>query len=353
MHIKHLYKQLDELLESAARLPLASNDKWVIFSDLHMGDRSKKDDFRRNSDLFKTALNYYERQDFNLLLNGDVEELQRFLYKDIRTKWDDVFGLFKKFKDKGKLYKTYGNHDQEFSFNEEIDREFPVEAAFVLEHRKGDIFVFHGHQASQFYFKYNKFVGWILKYIANPLRINNYSVAHNSRKQYHIEKKVYHYSVYKKTVSIIGHTHRPLFESLSKADRLKFQIEGLCRRFARETDLRQMKEIKKTIKSLKKELKKIHNKKKRPDLSAHLYNEILHIPCLFNSGTVIGKRGMTCLEIENNYIKLVHWFDEHLSDRYLNKRGYEPEAKDQEGHYRMLLDKESLDYVFARIKLLG
>lgn len=154
-------------------------------------------------------------------------------------------------------------------------------------------------------------------------------------------------------VSVIGHTHRPLFESLSKADRLKMQIETLCRQYVKETDEGQMKEIKKTIKSHKKELKKIFRKKKHLEQEAHLYNAILHIPCLFNSGTAIGKRGITCLEIENNQIRLVHWFDEHLSGRYLNKRGYDPELVDRQGHYRMVLNEESLDYIFARIKLLG
>lgn len=353
VHIKHIYRQLDDLVKTAVKLPFEKKDKWVVFSDLHIGDRTRKDDFKRNSGLFKAALSHYNKGGFKLFLNGDIEELQRFSYETIRKKWHDVFDLFQKFNEREALFKTFGNHDLEFGFNEEINREFPARDAYILQHSRGDIFLFHGHQASPFYFKYNRLVGWLLKYVANPLRINNYSVAHNSRKQYQIEKRVYHYSAFKQMVSVIGHTHRPLFESLSKADRLKMQIETLCRRYVKETDEDQMKEIKKTIKSHKKELKKIFRKKKHLEQEAHLYNAILHIPCLFNSGTAIGKRGITCLEIENNQIRLVHWFDEHLSGRYLNKRGYDPELVDRQGHYRMVLNEESLDYIFARIKLLG
>jgi len=353
MYLKHIYDQLNQLKSDAKEVPLEKDDKWVIFSDLHMGDRTSKDDFLRNSKLFKHALEYYYKRKFNLFLNGDVEELQRFSYQKIREKWDDLYQILLKFKKKRKLLKTIGNHDIEFTFDEELNSDLPVAESYLFKHKKGNIFLFHGHQASTFYFRYNKLVGWLLKYLANPLGINNYSVAHNSRKQYEIEKRAYHFSIYNGIVSVIGHTHRPLFESLSKAERLKVQIENLCREFSDEDDDTRLKELKKTIKSHKKELKKIFKKKKHMETQTHLYNAILHIPCLFNSGTVIGKRGMTCLEIEKNHIKLVHWFDSNLSDKYLNKRGYDPEKIDESNHYRMILNQESLDYIFARIKLLS
>ncbi len=352
MQLKHIYHQLDKLKKEAKVIPLKHRDKWVIFSDLHVGDRSSKDDFLTNSQLFINSIKYYRDKKFKLFLNGDIEELQRFEYKTIFEKWPDLYQALDQIKEENGLLKTIGNHDVEFSFNDEIGLNFPAGQSYIFKHKKGEIFLFHGHQASTFYFKYNKLVGWILKYLANPLGINNYSVAHNSRKKYQIEKRVYHYSVYREIISIIGHTHRPLFESLSKAERLKIQIENLCREFAREKDDSRLKEIKKTIKSHKKELKKLFKKNKFESVP-YLYNALVHIPCLFNSGTVIGKRGMTCLEIENNRIRLVHWFDKKLSDKYLNKRGYEPEQVDDSQNYRMILNQESLDYIFARIKLLS
>lgn len=40
-----------------------------------------------------------------------------------------------------------------------------------------------------------------------------------------------------------------------------------------------------------------------------------NIPCLFNSGCVIGKRGVTAPEIEEVNIRLVHWFDSRISKK--------------------------------------
>ena len=70
-----------------------------------------------------------------------------------------------------------------------------------------------------------------LKFVAVPLRIKNYSVAHNKTKKSHVEKMAYDFARSKHIVSIIGHTHRPLFESFSKLDSLKFRIESKLREY--------------------------------------------------------------------------------------------------------------------------
>ena len=351
MNIKHLYSQFDGIKRSALQRKLKKNDSWVVFSDLHLGDGTYKDDFRSNAKLFTYVAEHYQGKNVGLILNGDIEELQRFSYGVVRKTYQPIFDIFKNFNEKGKLLKTFGNHDVEFSYNEEINEEFPAVEGILLKHDKGDILIFHGHQASDFYIRYNKVVGWLLKYIATPLGFNNYSVAHHSKKKYKIERRVYHYSAFRGIVSIIGHTHRPLFESLSKAERLRIMIENLVREYVNETRQKRIKEIKKTIKSHKKELKKIYRKHGKEEMR-NVYGTHLTIPCLFNSGTVIGKRGITCLEIDHDNIRLVHWFNKSTSERYLNKRGYEPQKIGEEEVFKMILNEESLDYIFARIKLL-
>ncbi len=351
MKLKRLYRQFDEIKSHAEKISLNAEDRWVIFSDLHLGDFTYKDDFKSNSKLFLKVAQYYYQKDFGLILNGDIEELQRFNYAAIRNSYHSFFDLIKRFKQKNKLLKTFGNHDVEFSFNREINQDFPTKEAFLLQHEKGEILIFHGHQASDFYIRYNHVIGWLLKYIATPLGFNNYSVSHDSKKKFQIEQRVYHYSNYKGIVSIIGHTHRPLFESLSKAEQIKIKIENLVREYVVEKQEARMKEIKKAIKSYKRELKKILRKNKNGEIQ-QVYGAHLPIPCLFNSGTAIGKRGMTCLEIENNFIRLVHWFDKNTSEKYLNKKGYEPEKVIENEVFKMILNEESLDYIFARIKLL-
>lgn len=351
--IKLIYRQLDELYDSAEKVGFGEKSKFVIFSDLHMGDGSAKDDFNQNADLFKTALEkYYYEQEFSVILNGDVEELQRFSLSKIEKAWHSIYKVFDRYDEEGRFYKLIGNHDLALCLPKKIKHRFKIRHSLSLQFEFGDMLIFHGHQASMAYKRLNKLVGYTLRYLANPLRIKNYSVSHDSRKQYAIERKVYHHASFRKRVSIIGHTHRPLFESLSKAERLKYRIEQLCREYAKAPE-KKKKPIKKLIKSHKKELIKIFSKKDNVNLHSHIYHSIFHIPCLFNSGCVIGKRGMTCLEIENNQIALVHWFDKKISGKYLDKRGYEPEQFENTDYYRMVLNKEYLNYIFSRIDLLS
>ncbi len=349
---KSLYKNLDKLFASSLKLPLESHDKWVIFSDLHMGDGGSTDDFTDNSSLFIKALDdYYLKKNHTLILNGDTEELQRFRLSKIINQWQKVYDIFDRFHERNKLLKTIGNHDLELSLMKELPFDYQHYDGIRLQYESNDIFIFHGHQASKKYQKHNKLIGFTLKYFANPLGIRSYSVSHSSKKQYKIEKRVYGYSAFNKVVSLIGHTHRPLFESLHKVDRLKFKIEQLCRDYLKAGS--KQDEIKQNIKQQKKELKKYFKEHKDHSYQNYVYNSLFHIPCLFNSGCVVGKRGMTCLEIEGDKIRLVHWFDKKISKKYLNQSNYKPKQLGDTDFYRMVINEESLRYIFTRIKLLA
>jgi UDP-2,3-diacylglucosamine pyrophosphatase LpxH len=351
--LKKVFRQLDSVYNKATKVKITDKDKLVFFSDLHMGNGGKNDDFLSNSDLFLDTLrNYYYPSDYSLVLNGDIEELQRYSLEKIKKRWKEVFNVFQKFNAKERFYKTIGNHDILLLGTKKNEYDLPVKESFIFQYKNNDIFVFHGHQASKRYQEYNKLVGYSLKYIANPLRIKNYSVAHDSRKKYRIEQKAYQYSSFRKIASIIGHTHRPLFESLAKVERLKFLIEQLCREYA-DPKTKNKNKIKKSIKAFRKELKKIH--KKRIDLPQRdsIYNTLFNIPCLFNSGCVVGKRGMTCLEIEGGRIRLVHWFDKNANKKYLKYSGYESDKLEGTDFYRVVLNEEPLDYIFSRINLLS
>ncbi len=350
---KALYGKLDRLYEDCPSYALKDNRRWVIFSDLHMGDGGSTDDFRRNSDLFLAALrDYYQKREHSLVLNGDIEELQRFSVEKIRRKWHEVYNQFDHFHKENRLFKTIGNHDLELLLMKNLPFEYALLEGLKLNFEDNNLFIFHGHQASKKYQEHNELIGFTLKYFANPLGIKSYSVAHSSKKQYKIEKRVYGYSSFNKVVSVIGHTHRPLFESLHKVERLKYKIEQLCRDFAESTG-GTSGDIKSSIKSYKKELRSHYRNNMDHSYQNYVYNTMFHIPCLFNSGCAIGKRGITCLEIEDEKIKLVHWFDKKISKKYLINSGYEPERLGKTDFYRMVINEESLHYIFARINLLS
>ena len=340
------------MFEESPQEELTWNKKWVIFSDLHMGDGGTTDDFKTNSKLFTTALErHYFEKDYKLFLNGDVEELQRYPLKKILKSWHHVFELFERFAEKDRFIKTIGNHDLELGAIDELPYGLPVHEAYRLNHQGNSIFLFHGHQASKKYQQHNELVGFTLKYFANPLGIKNYSVSHSSVKQFKIEKKLYHYSSNRKIMSVIGHTHRPLFESLDKMDRLKYKIDQLCREYITQSGDRSSTE--ESILAYKHELQKYHRENEGLNVLNLIYHDFFHVPCLFNSGTVIGKRGMIGLEIDAGNIRLVHWFDKNISRKYLKQTGYEPERLEGTDFYRMVINEESLGYIFTRIKFLS
>ena len=210
----------------------------------------------------------------------------------------------------------------------------------------------HGHQVSAFYEKFNDISRFGLRYLAMPLGIMNYSVAHDSRKRHALEKRIYDYSRQEQIVSVIGHTHRPLFESLTMAESLRFRIEQLLGQYRKASDERKH-EIEVNISELRQYLVSWRSRKKRPDLQSGIYeDEDVPVPCMFNSGTVMGKRGVTGLEIYGGSIRLVHWFDERVAPRYVSRDVPRIVTLPQGNIHRRELRKASLGYVMDCLRLL-
>ncbi len=354
MHTSLYYHSLSELYKQAKVISLKDKQKWIIFSDLHLGNGGSRDDFRKNSLLFQTILEkYYLHRDYSLILNGDIEELHKFKIESIYRQWQKLFFIFTHFQNKQKLFKIVGNHDRlllalkEYPFREYLYR------SIILKYKNKDLFLFHGDQASEYYMKYNHISGWLLQYIAYPLRINSKSAAYNSQKQYAVESRVYDFSREKKIVSIIGHTHRPLFESLSKVDFTKYQIEQLCRAYD-QADKKKKVVIEKEIAQYRQEIEELGNKRKNRELSNYIYNSDLILPCVFNSGCVIGKRGITGIEISKGEIALVYWHDSRKKKKkYLHTSDYKSEKLEDTHYFRTVLKKDTLSYIFNRIELLS
>lgn len=353
MKNKIIYNNLEHLFSTAPTFNITNKDKIVIFSDLHIGRKDAHDDFIKNGKIFKYILkNYYLKKKFKLILNGDVEETHRFSLQKIMNKWQDLYTLFTQFKKKNHLIKLVGNHDYRLYIQKDQFKNITLHEAIKLNYYDNIIFVFHGHQASYITTRFNNFFGFILHYLATPLYIKNKAIPLSSKKQFKIERTVYNYSITKKIMSIIGHTHRPLFESLSKIDFLKFKIEQLCRQYP-YVDKKMQTVIKNSVKNYKKELLFYYNKKqKRETQQKSLYNTKLHIPTLFNSGCVIGKSGITAIEIDRGQISLVHWFDRNKNQKYLKYHHPKPTALPRSPYYRIVLNSDQLTYIFTRINLL-
>ncbi len=352
-HDKHPH--LERLLQLSKPVDIGDSSRILILSDLHMGNGGRRDEFRHNAPLVESVMKrFYLPNRYSLILNGDIEELFKFPLSSIVTRWRHIYDLFMQFDENGFFYRTFGNHDASLLDEKDYLLEPYLLESLKLKYHQDDMLVFHGHQASVFLWETYPFVSrsvvWFLRYIAKPFGIRNFSIAYNSRRRFAIERSIYEFSNKAKIVSVIGHTHRPLFESLSKVDYLNYRIEELCRAYTGAEE-KERGVIQGKIVALKEELDDCYNQGKKIGLRSGVYNN-LTIPSVFNSGCAIGKRGITALEIDHEKIRLVYWYNGKQSRKYLSDRDSRPVRLDGTGYYRIVLNEERLDYVFSRLHLL-
>ncbi|MBI4979383.1 MAG: metallophosphoesterase [Spirochaetes bacterium] len=347
---------LQALYQASPRLDLDRLGPVVIMSDLHLGNGKRGDDFRQNAEMVLYSLRYYLKRGFTLVLNGDIEDLYRFEERDIRRTWPEFYRILDSFHNAGKLCKIVGNHDLELTYTGAGAPAYPLGESLRLSHAHGEIFIFHGHQMSRYDREYNAVAAFVLRYLATPLGIKNITVAQSSTKRFFVEKHVYAFAQQERILSIIGHTHRPLFESMSKIDSLRFEIELLCRQYPKMAEAKRRKTAVR-IAAIKQEMNEaVARRKQRGESVASLYHENLLVPCLFNPGSPIGKRGCTCLELDAERIGLVTW---QRTDGTRKWRSRLPGKKRKIGggdgtpFLRHVIKEESLSYIFSRIALLG
>jgi hypothetical protein len=101
------------------------------------------------------------------------------------------------------------------------------------------------------------------------------------------------------------------------------------------------------------ELARLWVKDREDGLRSSLYNAQICIPCLFNSGCAIGKRGVTAIEIEEGKIALVHWFDSTRGEHHLVQEAGSAQRLGATPYYRAVLKQDRLEYIFSRINLLA
>jgi len=338
----------DAVLDLGESQSRGNGNKVLIISDLHMGS-GKRDDLHPNGDLVRRMLEeYYYKNGWYLVLNGDIEELAKFTLPDIRTEWAEMYRVFDLFASSGRFYKTLGNHDEDLIFEKKYP--YPLYNAVRIETGLIPIFVYHGHQSSRVYTDFNNIVRLSLKYLFKPVGIRNISSARSPNRRFHVERHAYDFSLKNNCISVIGHTHRALFESLGRFDYIKFEIERLCRDYPSSSGEDRVR-IAGEVAALRHELGKLKRSERRKGLKESLYGDELPVPCVFNSGCAIGKKGVNAIEVDSENIALVYWFAEGKGMKFISRGSYNVEKN--AGFCRAVLNQDRLDYVKAKIELFS
>jgi predicted phosphodiesterase len=333
-----------------AVLDISKGGKVLVASDFHMGV-GRADDLAQNGELLIELLErYYLRNGWYLVLNGDIEELQRYSLEHIRERWPRLYRIFDLFAAEKRLYKTLGNHDAALLF--EKNYPYPLYDAVRIETGLIPVYVYHGHQSSRVYTSYNRVIGASLRYVLKPIGIRNISAARSPHRRFSVEKKAYMFSLKNNCISIIGHTHRALFESLGRFDYIKFEIERLCRDYP-ASEGADRERIAAEVNALRLDLGKLRRAERRDVLRQSLYGDEFPVPCLFNSGSAIGKKGINAIELDREQISLVYWFTEGSGKKFISRGSYEVDGIPGSLYRRAVLNRDRLEYVKSRIELLG
>jgi hypothetical protein len=285
------------------------NQRVIIFSDEHRGTRDGSDDFAVCEKTYLAALDYYDNEKFYFINLGDCEELWENTMFGIAKYNEAVYAKEKLFIDRDAYCKVFGNHDL-FWDNDPLASvwlkkvygkairiftgvliriDFPP-AMFL------NIFCTHGHQGDK-QSDGNAFSKWFVSYIWGPLQnfleINiNSPSANDNLKTLH-NMYMYDWSVtQEKTLLVTGHTHQPVFNSLTHLERLYKRLEKA--QSIKDAD---------TMKKIEAE---IPRRKREYDFVNQSFDKMK--PTYFNSGCCCFDDGtITGIEISDGFIRLIKW----------------------------------------------
>jgi len=290
--------------------------RYVIFSDLHLGNGGGADNFVHNQKIMNKALRFYKEENYNLILLGDIEEFWQFSLDEIKKKYgNNIYKQIREFGDK-KVYRVFGNHDIEWKMFIDPVRNNPVGSrksneALKMKDINGNIkiLLLHGHQGSLG----SDRLGWFSRFFVRlfrPIEAFFHSIGFigensspKSRVIKEYEQIFYDWAKKNKIIIICGHSHRAIFASTSYYKELEKRIEKIENKISK---INKKDEIKKLYRE-KKKLNSSKNSEKKKGRDINIRDKKEQKPCYFNSGCGCYKKGITAIEIIEDEIQLVKW----------------------------------------------
>lgn len=322
------YKKTDEefnkILSSKTVKSLdLANSKYVILSDIHLGDGGRADDFVHNEHILMNCLEHYKKENYKLILLGDIEDFWQVKPDDSRRRYNN--SIYKKIREYGdeNVFRIFGNHDIEWSKkNEDYNgdktdpafndgREFGSaldSIKFINENGKAIILLMHGHQGSvesQMFSWISKPFVWFYGKVIEPIfGTSKLSAEPNTKIDSNYEQVFYKIALEHKVLVIAGHSHYAIFASLCYADILQKQINELQLQIKNEVDKSKKEKLLKELEPIAAKLRlEISCRRKINPTEPNLQPK----PCYFNTGCCLYTSGITCIELEDDHIRLQKW----------------------------------------------
>lgn len=328
-------------------LTIKEKSRIIVFSDHHRGAKNGADDFMKAEGSYLAALDHYFQHKFQLISLGDSEELWENTLPSVKKNNAITFEAEKKFVLQDRFFKIFGNHDLYWDnspiatqqlkaiYGKKV-RVFEGVILELVKHAAGDkyqpgkvdqqkekinkpfsfakkgssdesealpigncpltIFLTHGHQGDassdgNWFSKF--FVSNIWAPLQSYLRLNFNTPAYDEDLKTAHNLIMYEWSAkYRNLVLITGHTHQPVFESLTHPERLYKKLGDAIRANLTEEANKVEQEIKRRGRDYK--------------TTPAQYLDIK--PSYFNSGCCCFRDGdITGLEITYKKITLVKW----------------------------------------------
>ena len=300
-----------ETLETAGQ-------KYVLLSDIHLGDGGRADDSRNNEQALVDALRYYAGAGYTLLLLGDIEEFWQFDLAAVAARYNgSVYAALREFGDR-RMHRIFGNHDREWGGLEDPARQDGKKSRYAAEALKlkdssGNIrfLLVHGHQGSLDADK----LAWMSRFfvrlfkLVEPAakRIGLYGDPSATKSQItqDYERTLYQWAKAHRVILICGHTHRAIFASKSHAERLQERIAALRSENAAGRALQET--VRQNVDEIVELRGRLRDEKKRDRVIVPVEEEGEPLPCYFNTGCGTYTDGLTALEICDPEIRLVKW----------------------------------------------
>jgi len=310
-----------------------SNDQFVIFSDQHKGARNGADDFQVAEHAYLAALRYYDRMGYTLVTLGDVEELWEEYPQPVIKAYGDIFELESRFHQAGRYIRIWGNHDDNWRYLDQVQNYLdPVYGGKPLKVREvlllrvldggekiGDILLLHGHHGTLDSDYFRDVSRHLVRYLWRPFqritKIPSNTPATDWQLRHDHNIALYKWTENKRQLLLIaGHTHRPVFKSVTDKTQIQRQIIALSQMTAAQP---QNKQLKTELNQLEAEWQWIQDESRRrlpknADKTAETERPVIQRkPSYFNTGCCCFPDGdVTGIEIIGGEIRLVRWPDD-------------------------------------------